>query len=101
MAKPWNELRDRMTPERQVRSAAHSEAMLLELRLAEVRRTRNLTQVQVAQAMQTDQASVSKLEHREDLYLSTLRGYVQALGGELKLVASFPDAEIQLTPVTP
>ena len=97
MAKPWNELKDRMTPERQTCTAAHSAALLLELWLAEVRLSRNLTQVQ---AMQQGQASVSKLEHREDLYFSTLRDYVEALGGEPKLVASFPDAEIQLTPVT-
>lgn len=90
-----------MTPDSQARAAAHSEALLLELQLAELRRTRQLTQVQVAQAMQTEQAAVSKLEHREDMYLSTLRDYVRALGGELKLVASFPDAEIQLSPLLP
>ena len=48
--------------------------------------------------MKVEQAAVSKLERREDMYVSTLRDYVKALGGELKLVASFPDAEIQVHP---
>lgn len=38
--------------------------------------------------METGQATVSRLERREDMYLSTLRDYVETLGGELKLVAS-------------
>ena len=57
-----------------------------------------MTQVDVAKGMKIEQAAVSKLEHREDMYVSTLRDYVKALGGELKLVASFPDAEIQVHP---
>lgn len=48
--------------------------------------------------MSVEQATVSKLEHRDDMYVSTLREYVKALGGELKLVASFPDADIQVHP---
>ncbi|WP_103131516.1 helix-turn-helix domain-containing protein, partial [Deinococcus aerius] len=82
------------------RAAARAEAMLLEMRLAELRRARERTQAEVAQAMNTEQATISRLEHREDMYLSTLREYVRALGGELKLIASFPDTEIQLQPVS-
>lgn len=96
MARNWSELREKMTPEQQARSAAKAEAMLLELQLAELRQSRAKTQVEVAQAMDTHQAAISKLERRDDMYLSTLREYVEALGGELKLVASFPDAEIPI-----
>jgi hypothetical protein len=46
--------------------------------------------------MRTSQASVSKLERREDLYLSTLRGFVEALGGELELAAVFPEGRITI-----
>ena len=46
--------------------------------------------------MSVEQAAVSKLERRDDMYVSTLRECVKALGAELKLVASFPDADIQL-----
>ena len=98
MAKKWSELRAGMSAEAQTRSAAHAEAMLVELELAELRRARDRTQVDVAQAMNKEQASVSKLERRDDMYLSTLQAYVQALGGELKLIASFPDADIQIRP---
>ena len=49
-------------------------------------------------SVRVEQAAISKLERREDMYVSTLRDYVKALGGELKLVASFPDAEIQAHP---
>jgi len=96
MAKKFNELRAGMSPEAQARSAARAEAMLVEMQLQELRKARNVTQVEVARAMSVEQAAVSKLERRDDMYVSTLRGYVKALGGELKLVASFPDAEIQL-----
>ena len=98
MARPWNELRERMTPASQARAAAQSEAMSVQLQLAELRHQRAKTQVEVAQALDKDQSGVSKLERREDMYISTLRAYVQALGGELKLVATFPDAEIQIQP---
>lgn len=98
MAKKFTELRSRMSPEAQARAAARAEAMLLEMQLQELRRARHVTQVEVAKAMNVEQAAVSKLERREDMYVSTLREYVKALGGELKLVASFPDAEIQVHP---
>lgn len=101
MAKKWNELRARMSPESQARAAAQAEAMSVELQLADLRRTRDRTQVEVAQAMDREQAAISRLERREDMYISTLREYVRALGGELKLVASFPDAEIQIQPFSP
>jgi len=98
MAKKFSDLRARMSPEAQSRSAARAEAMLLELQLHELRKIRNATQTDVAKAMSVEQAAVSKLERREDMYVSTLRQYIQALGGELKLIASFPEGEIQVHP---
>jgi transcriptional regulator with XRE-family HTH domain len=98
MAKKFSDLRAKMSRDAQSRAAARAEAMLLEMRLQELRKSRNVTQVDVASTMQIEQAGVSKLEHREDMYVSTLREYVKALGGELRLVASFPDAEIQIQP---
>lgn len=98
MAKKFSELRAKMSPEAQARAAARAEAMLVEMQLQELRKARNVTQVEVAKAMSVEQAAISKLERRDDMYVSTLREYVRALGGELKLVASFPDADIQLHP---
>lgn len=101
MARKWAELRNTMTPQQQARAAAKAEALLVELQLAELRQARSKTQVEVARNMDLQQAAVSKLERREDMYLSTLRQYVEALGGQLKLVASFPDAEIPIQPYPP
>lgn len=61
------------------------------VRLGQFREARKMTQVQVALALRSSQANVSKLERRDDLYLSTLSEYVQALGGRLELRAVFPD----------
>jgi transcriptional regulator with XRE-family HTH domain len=101
MTKKFSELRAKMSPQAQARSAARAQAMLVEMQLQEVRKARNMTQIEIAKALHVEQAAVSKLERREDMYVSTLREYVKALGGELKLVASFPDADIQVHPFEP
>lgn len=101
MARKFSELRARMSPEAQARAAARAEAMFVEMQLQALRKARNVTQVEVAKAMSVEQAAISKLERRDDMYVSTLRQYVKALGGELRLVASFPDADIQLHPFEP
>jgi DNA-binding XRE family transcriptional regulator len=62
-----------------------------EMTLRELRRARKLTQVRIAKALGITQDSVSRLEKRSDLLLSTLRKTVQAMGGNLSLVAEFPD----------
>jgi transcriptional regulator with XRE-family HTH domain len=98
MAKKFSALRTKMSPEAQARSAAQTEGMLVEMRLQELRRSRKVTQVEVAQAMGVEQTAVSKLERRSDMYLSTVYEYVRALGGELKLVASFPEGDIPVQP---
>lgn len=101
MTRKFSELRAALSPEAQARAAARAEAMLVEMQLQELRKARQVTQVEVAKAMCVEQAAVSKLERREDMYVSTLREYVRALGGELKLVASFPDGDIQVHPFEP
>jgi DNA-binding XRE family transcriptional regulator len=62
-----------------------------EMTLRELRRARKLTQVRVAKTLGITQDSVSRLEKRSDLLLSTLRKSVRALGGNLSLVVEFPD----------
>ena len=62
-----------------------------EMTLRELRRARKLTQVRIAKALGITQDSVSRLEKRSDLLLSTLRKSVKAMGGNLSLVAEFPD----------
>lgn len=96
MAKKFSTLRAQMSSESQARAAARAEAMLLEMQLQDIRKSRNVTQVELAQVLNVEQAAISKLENREDMYVSTLREYIRALGGELQLVAKFPDAEIKV-----
>jgi DNA-binding XRE family transcriptional regulator len=61
------------------------------LELTELRRSRGATQAAVAQTLDVSQANVSRLEHEEDVYLSTLSSFVGALGGRLEVNAVFPD----------
>ena len=61
MARKFNELRAKMSPQAQSRAAARAEAMLVEMQLQELRKARQVTQVEVAKAMNVEQAAVSKL----------------------------------------
>jgi transcriptional regulator with XRE-family HTH domain len=60
--------------------------------LGELRRARQMTQQQLAKAMQVSQAQISRVENQTDLYLSTLRSYIEAMGGELQIRVAFPGA---------
>ena len=62
-----------------------------EMSLKDLRKAVGKTQVTIAKRLKVGQDAVSKLETRSDMYLSTLRGFVRAMGGELELVARFPD----------
>ncbi len=94
MAKSFEILRARMSPERRAKNEARARELLAEIALQELRQSLNLTQEQVAEIMQLNQAAVSKMEHQSDMYISTLQKLVSAMGGKLKLVASFPDKEV-------
>ena len=68
-----------------------AEEMRAEINLRELRRLRKLTQTRLAKKLKIGQEGVSRIEKRTDLYLSTLRSYVEAVGGKLSLVVEFPD----------
>src|SRR6266581_509518 len=70
-----------------------AELIAEEMSRQELRRAREQTQVQVAKILGITQDSVSRLEQRSDLLLSTLRSYIAALGGRLSLIAEFPDQD--------
>jgi len=93
MARNFKELRDRMSPEARARVEARVKQTLEEMTLEELRRAREHTQVTLAAAMETTQGEISKLERRADCYVSTLRNYIEALNGELEIVARFPDGK--------
>ena len=96
MARSFNELRAEMTLERRKRVALKAEAIKRELPLQELRLALSLSQEQVAEVLKIKQAAVSKLERRTDLYLSTLRRYIEAMGGTLEITARFPDGDVRI-----
>jgi transcriptional regulator with XRE-family HTH domain len=69
----------------------------LALPLQELRHARNLSQEQLAQTLSVKQAAVSKLEKRTDMYISTLRNFIKAMGGDLEIIATFPDGSVQIS----
>ena len=91
MATTLKEKMAQLPPERRARIEAKAERLYGEyLTLKDIRKARELTQAQLAATLGIRQATVAQLEKRSDLLLSTLRGYVQAMGGRLKLVVEFP-----------
>ena len=93
----FSELRARMAPERRARNAAETARLLAEMPLAELRQAQALTQSALAELLETSQGEVSKIERRTDMYVSTLRRYIEAMGGELDVVARFPDGDVRIT----
>jgi transcriptional regulator with XRE-family HTH domain len=64
------------------------------MQLDALRDARQLTQVQMAQLLKISQGAVSKVERRTDMFVSTLRNYVRAIGGDLEIRAVFPDGDV-------
>jgi transcriptional regulator with XRE-family HTH domain len=92
--KNLDRIRKRLPAARRRKIAARAATLIAEEKsLRELRRAHKLTQERMARVLGIGQDSVSRLEQRSDLLISTLRGYVEALGGRLSLVAEFPDQE--------
>lgn len=91
MAHKFSELRERMSPDRRSRNEAKALALLAAMDLSELRNARRVTQEELAARLEVAQSNVSRLERRCDMLVSTLREVVEALGGELHLVAFFPE----------
>jgi ribosome-binding protein aMBF1 (putative translation factor) len=96
MARKFAELERKMSPASLARSDAIYRQLIEELPLAELRRARGLSQKTLADVLHVDQASISKMERRTDMYISTLRSHIEAMGGELEIVARFPDGSVKI-----
>ena len=68
-----------------------------EMPLRELRQAMALTQQDLADRLQVNQPAVAKLEQRTDMYISSLRSYIESIGGQLRIVASFPTGEVDIT----
>lgn len=96
MAKNFKELRSKMSEGARARSEAKAQILLSEMALSELREAVNLTQESLAEALGVKQASISKMERRSDMYLSTLRKIIEAMGGKLEIVAIMPDGPVRI-----
>ena len=94
---PFSELTGNFTLERRRRIDDLKTELLAEMPMHELRRARALTQRDMAKMLNVNQPAVSKLEQRADVYVSSLRSYIEAVGGKLKIVAEFPQGEVAIT----
>ncbi len=94
MAKSFKGLKDKMSPERREDVDNRAQTILIGMALQELRKTRNLTQQELAALLNVNQAALSKMESQSDIRVSTLRKLLSAMGGSMKIVAEFPEGEV-------
>ena len=91
MARNYKELQVLMDPASIADNKRRVREELRRMALDELRGAKQLTQADMAEMLDVPQSSISRIEQRADMYLSTLRNYVHAIGGELRIQAVFPD----------
>lgn len=96
MARKFSELTEKMSAKDRAEIKARSAKLLAELPLEQLRSARSLTQTNMAQLLGVNQSAISKIEKRSDMYLSTLRSYIEAMGGSLEIQAVFPDGAVRV-----
>lgn len=94
--KQWKDLKAGMSPAARERAKRLTARMVEEMPLDQLRAARQLTQQNLAQALGVNQSAISKIEKRTDMYLSTLRSYIEALGGTLDIQAVFPEGKVRI-----
>jgi transcriptional regulator with XRE-family HTH domain len=97
MARKFAELEAKMSDKAIARSDARYKEMVAEMALHDLRRARGMSQERLAKALHIKQPNVAKLEKRTDMYISTLRAAIEAMGGTLDIVARFPDGHVKIT----
>ena len=100
MAKKFSELRAGMSVPARKKADSKAKAMLAEMPLNELRQARGLSQKMLAEVLHVQQPSIAKMEKRTDMYLSTLRSHIEAMGGELDVIARFPDGSVKINNFT-
>lgn len=97
MARKFAQLEAKMSDEAIARSDARYREMVAEMPLHELRRARGLSQEKLAKELHIKQPNVAKLEKRTDIYISTLRSVIEAMGGTLDIVARFPEGSVKIS----
>jgi ribosome-binding protein aMBF1 (putative translation factor) len=96
MTRKFSELREKMPPKARAESNRLFEEALKEYPLAELRNARGLSQKMLADALGIQQPAIAKMEKRTDMYISTLRSHIEAMGGRLEITAHFPDGSVKI-----
>jgi transcriptional regulator with XRE-family HTH domain len=96
MAHKWKDIRRKLSPEQEEETRRYVQAVVESVTLNQLREARKLTQASLASLLGVNQGSVSKMEKRTDMYISTLRSFIQAMGGELQIRAVFPEGEVAI-----
>src|ERR1700722_5165359 len=91
MARNFRELQEKMDPASRAGNRQRVRDELQRMALDELRSAKQLTQADMAEMLDVPQSSISRIERRADMYLSTLRNYIHAMGGALQIQAVFPD----------
>ena len=94
MSKPFKTLLDRLPEERQKKIRVKTELLKNEMALRELRQALDITQEELANSLKLKQAAISKFEHQSDIYISTLRKILSAMGADLRIVAHFPEGDV-------
>jgi transcriptional regulator with XRE-family HTH domain len=93
----FSKLTQDFSPERKEKIAAQTAKLKEEMALAELRQALKISQAKLAEELQFRQPAISRLENHTDIYVSHLRQVIEAMGGELKITAKFPDVEVTIT----
>lgn len=97
MAKKFSELRNKMSDQAQERAAQLTQQHIQEMPLHELRQARGLSQQVLADILNVQQPAIAKMERRTDMYISTLRSHIEAMGGTLEITAKFEDGDVKIS----
>ncbi|HEC85557.1 MAG: transcriptional regulator [Candidatus Parabeggiatoa sp. nov. 2] len=100
MAKNFIELHNARTSEAKARVQARVQRALAEMPLQELQTARRLSQQQLANLLDIEPATIHQLERSTDMYISTLRSHIEAMGGQLDITAHFPDGNVSINQFT-
>jgi DNA-binding XRE family transcriptional regulator len=96
VAHNWRDIRRKLSPEQEEKTRQYVKSVVEAVTLNQLREARSLTQANLAGILGVNQGSVSKMEKRTDMYVSTLRSFIQAMGGQLQIKAVFPEGDIEI-----
>ena len=97
MAQKFEKLKKEMKQENIQKAKIKAKEMMAEMLLAEIRKEAGFTQEYLAETLGVKQPSLSKLESQDDMQISTLQRLINALGGQLELIAHMPGGDIRIS----